>query len=276
MTEKFLFNFLTVREKKEKKRKEKAEADRAPKQARLPKNSACKSHYIQQEWNWATLRNDQGDRHYVPTGWTCPDIMERQGSALITTCWHLFFVVFFTLLIAVLKSSKKIKKINLWLVFPPTVRPTVWDQRCVLGTGPSLILLLRPLFVLGGLATPDQRINPGLCILNVRNTFVGPVKWVGFKNRCWNRQSLCSVSRRSINTCWFQTAEWPNLWPWHSLYKSTLSAALSASVPRSWNNQCTIVYTGNTSMDEQGGERWGWGVDQNPWAALFQATRRNY
>lgn len=55
-----------------------------------------------------------------------------------------------------------------------SVRPA-W---CVLGTWPPLIPLLRPLFVLGALATSDQRINPGLCILNVRSTLWD--LWNGF------------------------------------------------------------------------------------------------
>lgn len=49
---------------------------------------------------------------------------------------------------------------------------------CVLGTWPSLIPLLRPLFVLGALATSDQWINPALCILNVRGTLWD--LWNGF------------------------------------------------------------------------------------------------
>lgn len=74
--------------------------------------------------------------------------------------------------------GKKVLPVCSCLVLSPTLWPTAWDQWCVLGTWPSLIPLLRPLFVLGALTTSDQWINPELCILNVRSTLWD--LWNGF------------------------------------------------------------------------------------------------
>ena len=121
----------------------------------------------------------------------------------------------------------------------------------------ALIPLLPPLFVLGAL--PLTSGSTQNCVFRTSEAHSGSFEMDSGAGR------FCLVSEHSINTCWFQNAQ-TSLRPMENgimlFYMGVVfffgggvgrgGSAHWASVSDFWNNQWTIVYTGNTNMNEQG------------------------